>query len=203
MYVVLLAAAFALAAPPAGATPPAAPRCDALATYVASCAVCHEAQCSGRLTFPGGPEPARSHVRRHAGALSDARADELIEVLRAIKEECRVHPAAAADCGTGPWDARRLRRAHAERENAWFVPLGAVTAGRRRLALRFDRDARAMVRISTARFDALHEALVRAPAREGEVAFVAPGGEELFVRVQVEPGARLVGVELRAPALDR
>lgn len=199
MRAVLLATAVVLAAPPAAAEPAAAPRCGSLATYVMSCAVCHEAQCSGRLAFAHGPEQARAHVRRYAGALSDSRTDELIEVLRATKEECRVHPGAAQDCGTGPWNARRLRRAYAEREHAWFVPLGTPAAGRQRLVLRFDRDARAMVHVSNERFEALHESLVRTPAHEGEVAFDAPGGSALFVRVQAEPGTRLTGIQLLEP----
>jgi hypothetical protein len=199
MRSVLLAAALGLAGAAAAAEPVAAPRCESLAAFSTTCATCHEAECSGRLSFAGGPERARTHVRRYAGPLSDAHADELIELLRATKEECRVHPGAATDCGTGPWDAVRLRRTHAERERAWFVPLGAAAGGRQRLALRFDRDTLASVRISTARFETLHESSARTRARAHEVPFSAPAGEPLFVRVQADAGAQLVGVGVLEP----
>jgi len=183
----------------AAAEPVAAPRCESLAAFSTTCATCHEAECSGRLSFAGGPERARTHVRRYAGELSDAHTDELIELLRATKEECRVHPGAAADCGTGLWDAKRLRRTHAAQERAWFVPLGAAAGGRQRLALRFDRETLASVRISTARFETLHESEVRTRDGAGEVAFDAPAAEALFLRVQADAGSQLVAVGLLEP----
>lgn len=186
MSALLLAVLLAAAEP--------APRCESLAIFATTCARCHEAECSGRLTFTGGPERARDHVRRYTGALADERVDDLVELLRATKLDCRVHEAAAADCGALPGEAQRLRRMHVPAERAWFVPLGVPGAGPRRLALRFDRDTQPSVRLSTGGFETLLESTPTTRERVVELSFEAPAGQALFLRLRVDDEAKLVGV---------
>jgi hypothetical protein len=182
----LLALSFAAAALARGPAA-AAPGCEALARFDASCARCHEAECSGRLSF-GDLSHARGHVRRYQGALDDEGVADLIELLRATKEQCRVDPAAAASCGGPPWEAARLRRVRAGSERAWFVPLGTPASGPQRVVLRFDRDVGASMRIATAGFDPLLESSSQR-TRRARAAFPAPGGEALFPSVQTDVDA--------------
>ena len=194
-----MALACALLGPAPGA---GAPGCEALAAFDASCARCHEAECSGRLTF-AEPSEARTHVRRHAGALDDASADDLIELLRVTKEACRMDPEAAARCGGPTWDAARLRRVRARDRSAWFAPLGAPGPGPQRVALRFDRDTRASLRLATERFDVVLETASETRGGALEVGFSAPGGEALFLRVESDAPAELVELRLVPGAAPR
>lgn len=172
--------------------------CESLATFHVTCGSCHEAECSGRLTFDD-PLRASAHVQRYAGPLDAAGVAALVELLRVTKQECRVDDAAAARCGKPPWDAARLRRVHVGAANAWFVPIGAAPGGPSRLVLRFDRDVTAHVRLTTARFEVLHEAEGRTQARALEIPF-APPGEALFLRVEAGADAELLEVRLARAA---
>jgi hypothetical protein len=175
----------------------AAPGCESLAIFSTVCARCHEAECSGRLGLGGGAESARAHLERFTGPLLDDRAGELFELLRVTKEACRVDVRAATDCGAGDWDAERLERAHVPAERAWFAPLGAPEAGPRRVALRFDRDTAIAARISTARFETLHESSSSTQDATLVLAFDAPGDEVIFLHLGVEGEARLVELRVR------
>jgi hypothetical protein len=182
-----------------GVASAAGPDCQSLAVFDAACARCHEAECSGRLTF-ADPSRARDHVLRYAGAGADARVVELIELLRVTKEECRIDPAAALRCGGPPWDAAQLRRVHVGSERAWFVPLGAAAAGPQRVVLRFDRDVGASLRISTLHFEVLHESAGRTRERALEIPFSAPDADLLFLRLRADAVAELLDLRVEPGA---
>ena len=177
----------------------AAPDCESLAVFHTTCARCHEAECSGRVTFDDLSR-ASEHVRRYAGPLADARVTELLALLRVTKEACRIDADAAARCGEPPWDAARLRRVHVATERAWFVPLGAPSTGAHRVVLRFDRDVEASLQILTARFDTVHEATVRSREHVLATPFSASGDGMLFVRVHAAGEAELLRLEIETIA---
>jgi hypothetical protein len=142
-------------------------------------------------------------VERHAGTgLGDERVAELIELLLVIKETCRLDATAAARCGAPPWTAAQLRRVRAPGRRAWFVPLG-TPAGPQRLALRFDRDTTASVRVTTAAFEVLLEVSRRTRKGGLELDFAAADGETLFARVESAGAAELLGVRVLAGPAPR
>lgn len=171
--------------------------CSSLAVFGTTCARCHEAECSGRLTFDDLAR-ASAHVERYTGPLPDERVAELIGLLRVTKEQCRVDAEATASCGGSPWDAARLRDVHVAAERAWFVPLGTAPGGAQRVRLRFDRDVGVHLRISTARFDVVHEARQATRERAIEAAFDAPVGEPLYLRAEIDRNATLLELGVAA-----
>ncbi len=58
------------------------------------CAKCHEAQCSGRLSFDEAFEKSTSHVLRHYGQASGKQwlQKELFDILNYMKGKCAYYP---------------------------------------------------------------------------------------------------------------
>ena len=110
------------------------------------CAKCHEAQCSGRLSFDTGYEAAVRHILRHYGR-AEGRVPlqkELFAVLDHMKQDCAYYPMAGTIPPARVWDAELLARYGTLQEHDYFVPLGRFEAGEYQL----DFDLAAPVQIN-------------------------------------------------------
>ncbi|TAL13834.1 hypothetical protein EPN95_04835, partial [Patescibacteria group bacterium] len=66
---------------------------EAIVQFHTVCSNCHEAQCSGRLSFDSGSAGARSHIERYIGTTNDDHLAALFAMLRHVKETCGHYPA--------------------------------------------------------------------------------------------------------------
>ena len=148
----LLAAAAAGGAMAAGAQAPANEQQVSLPYFVqfnTVCLRCHEGQCSGRLSFDSAAD-SRSHILRYSGRLTDDEIREMYVMPRYMKEQCGYYPLLGLP-GAGRWTAAgQLRSAD---QLSYFVPLGALQRREYRVRLRFEADASAAVRVTSATFD--------------------------------------------------
>ncbi len=188
----LLAAGYALCAPSERRVGR-----PAFAAFNTVCAQCHEAECSGRLSFHGGAAAAREHVRRYAGPVPDPQVEDLFALLQYTKQECGIYPLEPATQPGGTWSAAALRDFYEPNARAYFVPLGALGRGACRLRLGLDADAEVSLSITNARFEVAHEGTARSRERRIEVGWACPGAGPSFLRVRVAGTAQLesLGVE--------
>lgn len=100
------------------------------------CSRCHEAECSGRLSFGGLPEGfADNHIRQFAGPLPKGVLRELQQMLEYTKRHCTVAAPRLPVPSDRRWDAPTLARLGLRDRAGYFVPLGILDPGEWRLTL--------------------------------------------------------------------
>lgn len=124
------------------------PSQETLVIFHTVCVNCHEGECSGRLSFEAEASLARSHVERHAGAVSDSKLALLFAMLRHVKETCSHYPLVASPPTTGIWEAGEIAAWRNDITGAYFIPLGQLDARRYRIELEFAAPASGEVRIA-------------------------------------------------------
>ena len=72
------------------------------------CASCHEAECSGRLSFRTEAAAAQGHMERYLGPLAWIDVEELFALLRHTKERCDYYPVSATLPPDRRWQAGDL-----------------------------------------------------------------------------------------------
>lgn len=101
-----------------------------------TCARCHEAQCSGRLSLGQDDARSRAHVERYAGRLTDDLHQQLFTYLQHMKEFCGFAAIAPGVESRAVWSEAQLASFHSPNGDAYFVPLGELGVGKHRLQVR-------------------------------------------------------------------
>jgi len=160
------------------------------------CARCHEAECSGRLSFDLGRKAAESHIERYAGKVDPLTRQELYALLEHMKRECRYYPFDIAVPANRRWEAGMLQKFHDEAERAYFIPLGRLSAGSYRADLRFDRETGASAEFVSARFEVADFPGVRSTGEAASIVFRVNSEEEYYFRLLVTRPASLLHLEV-------
>ena len=134
------------------------------------CAMCHEGECSGRLSFDSGIRATENHIRRHVGDVPQDVLRDLARLLVHTKQACSYYPMAIEIPKDGRWDSGTLALLHNANENSWFVPLGHLPAGRYRATLRQNGPIEGVAQIMSDRFD-IADFPLHCP-EDGQIAFV-------------------------------
>ncbi len=162
-----------------------------------TCARCHEGECSGRLTFDLGADAATGHVRRYAGAISDASVRELIALLERMKKECAYPPVDAPVPLDGDWSSGLLGRLCIPSRRSYLVPLGRLEPGTYRVQMQLDGAQHVHAEVVTRTFEILlEEPLVIENGASG-VSFRAPAQIEPFLRLQAQDPLRVDRLRLK------
>ncbi len=181
----LAALAPALPAMAADARPPAS--IETIVQFNTVCSSCHEAQCSGRLSFDSGAPGARSHIERYLGAVSDVHIAALFSMLRHVKETCAHYPAVPIRPAIGAWEAEELAPWRNAFAGAYFIPLGTFATGRRQLGLEFAGTAEGNARIDNDRMEAVADERLCGDTTK-TVAFDATAGTAYFLHLKAGTG---------------
>lgn len=123
------------------------------------CAKCHEAECSGRLSFDEAFEVSRNHIIRHYGAVSGKRwlQRELFVILNHMKEKCAYYPMDVVVPPQRVWSSKLLGDMATLLERNYFIPIGSFTPGSYNLDLRLEQDTKVTVHLVSERFDMVLE----------------------------------------------
>jgi cytochrome c553 len=196
---VCVAAASVLVPAAAGSQPPAsapAVSLDSLIAFNTMCVKCHEGECSGRLSFDSGAGAAAGHIRRYLGELTEAQIRELFIVLRHMKERCAYYPFPWLVPADRRWRAESLARLRSPAANGYFIPLGALRDQPYRLRLRLDRDVPVQLRVTSATFEPVLDAVVCTADTRAMVTVEPAEAAEHFLHLGVPRTARLLELEL-------
>ncbi|RLJ18147.1 hypothetical protein DJ030_12165 [bacterium endosymbiont of Escarpia laminata] len=119
------------------------------------CAKCHEAQCSGRLSFDEAFEKSSSHVLRHYGQASGKQwlQKELFDILNYMKGKCAYYPTQTLIPSKRVWNRAILDKFTTLMERNYFIPVGHFTPGRYRIELELERDAKVITHLISGEFE--------------------------------------------------
>ena len=123
------------------------------------CAKCHEAQCSGRLSFDDTFETSASHILRYYGQASGKKwlQKELFDILNYMKGNCAYFPMQATVPLTRDWSGESLDRFTTLMERNYFIPLGNITPGHYRIELELDKDVKVTAHLISGEFEMVVE----------------------------------------------
>jgi hypothetical protein len=160
------------------------------------CAKCHEGECSGRLSFDSGHKATENHIRRYAGEVSPSAQRDLHTLLAYMKQYCAYYPIPVDVPQDRHWRADALGMLRSESENAYFVPLGELAAGRYRARLRFDATAEACAQIISESFDIEDYPGLRAESGAVDFVFGVERKGPYYLRLQTGKTSGLADLEI-------
>ena len=119
------------------------------------CAKCHEAQCSGRLSFDEAFETSASHILRYYGQASEKKwlQKELFDILNYMKGKCAYYPMQVTVPLTREWSSEILDRFTTLMERNYFIPVGNFTPGHYRIELELDKDVKVTAHLISEEFE--------------------------------------------------
>lgn len=137
----------------------AVPFTESVVIFNTVCAKCHEAECSGRLSFDDCYEVSRNHIIRHYDAAADKLwlQRELYSILNYTKEQCAYYPMDMAIPATKVWSGEVLQRMSTIPKRNYFVPVGILAPGQFRIELEMDESVRVTVHLMSEKFDMVVE----------------------------------------------
>jgi hypothetical protein len=161
------------------------------------CATCHEGECSGRLSFDLGIQAAENHIRRHAGDVDQNVWRDLARLLAHAKQACAYYPMAIDIPEGRHWNLESLAALHNTKENAWFIPLGHLPAGRYRATLGMNGQMEGIAQIISASFDITDFPLQC--AEKGQIAFffVVDRSSVHYLRLKSSKGQTLSSLDIQ------
>jgi hypothetical protein len=123
------------------------------------CAKCHEAECSGRLSFDEAFEASSAHIIRHYGEASGKKwlHKELFILLNHMKEKCAYYPMQVPVPPQRVWSGGILKKLTTLIERNYFIPIGPFSPGRYSLELTLAKDEKVTVHLVAETFDMLVE----------------------------------------------
>lgn len=123
------------------------------------CSKCHEAQCSGRLSFGDAYEKAADHIIRYYNNASEQAwlQKELFSILNYMKEKCAYYPMSVPIPPKKIWNSEMLEKMTTLLEKKYFIPIGPFTPGTYDLKLSLARDEKITVHLISETFDMIIE----------------------------------------------
>ncbi len=131
------------------------PFVESVVIFNTVCAKCHEAQCSGRMSFDDAYESSKNHIIRHYGEASDKQwlRKELFTILNYMKVKCAYYPMESALPPKRVWEHDILNKMVTLLERNYFIPLGPFSEGKYRIDLALERDTKVTIHLVSEDFD--------------------------------------------------
>jgi len=119
------------------------------------CAKCHEAQCSGRLSFDEALEQSTNHILRHYQPATGKQwlQKELFDILNYMKVKCAYYPINKPVSLKKVWESDVLDEFATLLDRKYFIPVGKLSPGNYQLVLELEKDTKATVHLISEEFD--------------------------------------------------
>ena len=149
------------------------------------CAKCHEAQCSGRLSFDDSFEASVNHIVRYYGEASEKKwlQKELFVILNHMKEQCAYYPMQAPIPPQMVWSGEIVGKMATLVERNYFIPIGPFTPGRYQLELKLAKDAKVTLHLVSETFEMVVEDCYLSSDRQIVIPFSIEEAGNYYVRV--------------------
>ena len=149
------------------------------------CAKCHEAQCSGRLSFNNTYESAVNHIVRYYGQAAEKEwlQKELFSILNHMKEKCAYYPMQVPVPPKRVWNTEILDKMTTLLERNYFIPTGELNLGDYKLELELAEDAKVTVQLVSETFDIVVEDCYDSSALRLIIPFSIEEKQNYYVRV--------------------
>ena len=168
------------------------------------CAKCHEAQCSGRLSFDEALEQSTNHILRHYQPASDKQwlQKELFDILNYMKVKCAFYPLNKPVPILKTWESDVLDEFSTLRERKYFMPVGSLSAGKYWLILELEKDTKATVQLISEEFDMLIEDCFDSSNGRIDVRFTVEESGNYYFRMYPREAARLIRLAITKSETD-
>ncbi len=149
------------------------------------CAKCHEAECSGRLSFGDAYESSASHIIRHYGQVAEKQwlQKELFSILNHMKENCAYYPMQVPVPPKRIWNSEILDKMTTLLERNYFIPVGELNPGDYSLELKLEKDAKVTVQLVSETFDIVLEDCYQSSDQGLVIPFSIEDKQNYYVRV--------------------
>lgn len=166
------------------------------------CAKCHEAQCSGRLSFDDTFEASVNHIVRYHGEASGKKwlQRELFVILNHMKEKCAYYPMPAPIPPQRVWSGELLEKMATLLERNYFIPIGPFSPGRYRLELKLDKDAKVTAHLVSETFEMVVEDCYLTSDRQIVIPFAIEEAGNYYVRVYPREPVQIIRLAVTALA---
>jgi hypothetical protein len=149
------------------------------------CAKCHEAQCSGRLSFDDSFDASVNHIVRYYGEASEKKwlQKELFVILNHMKEKCAYYPMPTHVPPQMVWSGEMLEKMATLVKRNYFIPIGPFTPGHYQLELKLAKDAKVTVHLVSEIFEMVVEDCYLSTDRQIVIPFSIEEAGNHYVRV--------------------
>jgi len=154
------------------------------------CAKCHEAQCSGRMSFDDALESSGNHILRYYGEAADKQwlQKELFAILNYMKEKCAYYPMEGILPPKRVWSGDVLDTMATLLQRNYFIPLGSFPLGKYRINLKLEKDTKITVHLVSEEFEMVVEDCFFSSNSELEIPFsITEPGNHYFRMYPQEP----------------
>ena len=158
------------------------------------CAKCHEAQCSGRLSFEEAFEKSTNHILRYYDQASGKQwlQKELFDILNYMKTKCAYYPMQAAVPLKRIWAAEFLEEFSTLMEKNYFIPVGRFTPGNYLIALEFEKDVKVTVNLISEEFDMVTEECLQSKERRIHIPVLIEEPGDYYFRIYPGEAVKLI-----------
>jgi len=157
------------------------------------CAKCHEAQCSGRLSFDESFEKSTSHILRYYGQASGKQwlQKELFDILNYMKERCAYYPMQTPVPLKRVWGDDILDRFTTLMERNYFIPVGNFFPGHYRIDLELEKDVKVTAHLISEEFEWLIEDCYQSSDRQIRISFLIEEQGDYYFRMYPREPVRI------------
>lgn len=131
------------------------PFVESVVIFNTVCARCHEAECSGRLSFEQAYEAVMQHIVRHYAGAADKvwLQRQLVQLLGHMKEKCAYYPVRVPIPPQRIWSPELLDKFTTLLQRNYFVPLGPLSTGDYRIEVDLDAGVLANIQLVSESFE--------------------------------------------------
>ncbi|MEA1889109.1 MAG: hypothetical protein U9N50_04935 [Pseudomonadota bacterium] len=174
------------------------PFTESVVIFNTICAKCHEAQCSGRLSFDDAFERSTNHILRYYGPASGKQwlQKELFDILNYMKEKCAYYPLNNAVPLKKTWGSDVLEKFSTLTDRSYFLPVGSLSAGDYRLQLELEKDTKATLHLISDEFDMVVEDCVNSSNSRIDIRFSVEDSGNYFFRMYPREPVRITQLSI-------
>lgn len=161
------------------------PFSESVVIFNTICAKCHEAQCSGRVSFGDAYERSSSHIIRYyneaAGKIWLQK--ELFSILNHMKKKCAYYPMSVPIPPKMIWNSEMLEKMTTLLERKYFIPLGLFSPGLYNLELNLANDEKITVHLVSETFDMIIEDCILSSEKRVVIPFSIEEKGNYYLRI--------------------
>ncbi len=169
------------------------PFTESVVIFNTVCAKCHEAQCSGRLSFDDALEKSSNHILRYYEPATGKQwlQKELFDILNYMKEKCAYYPLNISVPPLKTWGSDVLEEFTTLMDRNYFLPVGSLSAGNYRLQLELEKDAKVTVHLISDEFDMVVEDCFNSSNSRIDIKFTVEDSGNYFFRMYPREPVRI------------
>ena len=158
------------------------------------CAKCHEAQCSGRLSFSEAFEASNSHILRYYGPAAGKQwlQKELFDILNYMKGRCAYYPIQAPIPLKRDWGSEILDKFTTLMERNYFIPVGNFIPGLYYIELELEKDVKVTAHLISEEFEMVVDDCYLSSDRRISIPFLIEEPGDYYFRMYPREPVRII-----------